>query len=386
MMSKTYVFIGNWWAKGNPAKGIAICSYDDETGRLTCLKNVYEELFVGGTWLDEKRNVLYVTDERADYPGMRQGGGGQIVALSIEPETGNLNEINRVPSYGANPSYLTGDERSEFLLAVNHGTRAVVTATETDDSGKVHIKTWHDESSVVLFPLGEDGSIGDPVDLFRLSGEGPQNFQMSPHAHSVRRSPFWNLYAVCDKGGDQVYMFKIDYKRKKLMLCHGSPYPRTPGSAPRYSVFHPTRPYLYINKEYKTCVSAFGYDEEGRLEMIGSFACLPDHIRPPEGASQSDICISKDGCFIYVLLRQVNVITVFKINEQNGGLIRIQTLENVCDGGRGCAISPDGRFLIAASLSGDVSTYPVNSDGTLSGAVAAIRQPVPGTVTFFEKK
>lgn len=80
------------------------------------------------------------------------------------------------------------------------------------------------------------------------------------------------------------------------------------------------------------------------------------------------------------------MITVFETNEQNGGLIRIQTLENVCDGGRGCAIAPDGKFLIVASLSGEVSTYPVNSDGTLSRAVASIRQPVPGTVTFFEKK
>lgn len=383
-MGKTYVYIGNWWAKERPAKGIAVCRYDAETGRLTCLKNVHEELFVGGACLDQKRGVLYVTDERADYPDMRQGGGGQIVALAIDPETGDLTEISRSPSYGANPSYLEIDGGANYLLVANHGTRGTVTKTETDEHGKLHIKTVTDEASVVLFPLGEDGSIGEPVDLFRLTGEGPAIFQLGSHAHCVRRAPANNLYAVCDKGGDQVYMLKLDYQRKKLALCDGSPYHRTPGSAPRYCVFHPTLPYLYVNKEYKTIISIFRYDAQGRLEPVGSVSSLPEHIAPPEGASQSDLCIGSSGRRLYVLLRRVNVITVFDIDGQTGALTMIQTLEHVCDGGRGCAISPDGRFLIVASLSGDVTTYPIQADGTLSPAAAAVKQPVPGTVTFFE--
>lgn len=383
-MSKTYGYVGNWWAREQPAKGIAICGYDTESGRLTCLKNVYEEFFVGGACLDKKRGVLYVTDERADNPAMRQGGGGQIAALSIDPETGDLTEISRSPSYGANPTYLELDAGGGYLLAVNHGTRGTVTETETDASGKIHIRVRHDESSVVLFPLGEDGSIGEPTDLFRLTGEGPGVFQLGPHAHSIRRSPLGNLYAVCDKGGDQVFMFRLDYEQKKIVPCPGSPYHRTPGSAPRYSVFHPTLPYLFVNKEYKTIVSSFRYDPEGRLALVGSFSSLPDHIAPPAGASQSDLCIDGSGRRLYVLLRLVNVITVFDIDERTGGLTRLQTLENVCDGGRGCAISPDGRFLIVASLSGDVTTYPIKPDGTLSLPVSAIRQPVPGTVTFFQ--
>jgi len=257
-VSKTHVYIGHWSLERQPAKGIAICEFDEGAGRIAYLKNVFEELCVGAAWPDEKRCVLYIADERTDLPGMRQGGGGggQVAAFSVNPENGNLSEINRKPSYGGNPAFLVVDPDAKFLLAVNHGSRAVVTQTETDASGRISIKTLHDESSVVLFPLREGGFIGDPCDLFRLCGEGPKPFQLSAHAHSIQRSPSGKLYAVCDKGGDQIYMFRIDYAKKKIVQCAGSPICCKPGSAPRYSAFAPTLPFLFVNHEYKTFVSA----------------------------------------------------------------------------------------------------------------------------------
>ncbi|MDR0875529.1 MAG: lactonase family protein, partial [Clostridiales Family XIII bacterium] len=205
-----------------------------------------------------------------------------------------------------------------------------------------------------------------------------------PHAHSIQRSPSGTLYAVCDKGGDQIYMFKLDEDKKKIVLCAGSPYHRTPGSAPRNSAFHPVLPYLFVNKEHKTIVSAFRYDEAGRLEPVCTAAALPAYITPPEGAVQSDICIGKSGRYLYTILRQVNVISVYEIEEKTGRLTLIQVFENACDGGRGCAVSPDGRFLIVAAFSGkELVTYPLGEDGKISPAVSSVTQFSPGTVTFF---
>ncbi|MDR3363866.1 MAG: lactonase family protein [Clostridiales Family XIII bacterium] len=383
-MSKTHVYIGNWRTAGQPTKGIAIYEFDKETGRLAYLKNVFEEFCVGAAWPDEKRGMLYITDERTDHPSMRQGGGGQIAAFSVNPENGNLAEINRKPSYGGNPAFLVTDPDAKFLLAVNHGSRTIVTQTETDTSGRIRIKTLHDESSVVLFPLEEDGFIGDPCDLFRLCGEGPGSFQLSAHAHSIQRSPSGKLYAVCDKGGDQIYMFRIDYAKKKIVQCAGGPIRCKPGSAPRYSAFAPTLPFLFVNHEYKTFVSAYRYDDEGRLSHVCDADALPAHIAPPEGAVQSDICVGKSGRYLYTVLRQVNAITAFEIEETTGRPTRIQVFENACDGGRGCAISPDGRFLVVAALSGkEAKVFPIGKDGTLSPAVCSVKQPLPGTVTFF---
>ncbi|MDQ7096541.1 beta-propeller fold lactonase family protein [Desulfosporosinus sp. PR] len=384
-MGKSYVYVGNRRTEKQPLSGIAICGYEEESGKLQHLKNVYQTLGIGAVYLDTKRNVLYCTDELVDYPGLRAGGGGQVVAFALNPANGDLTEINRRPSYGAKPSSLVTDPAGHYLLVTNHGYRNTVTQTEQDAFGKLFLRVLRDESSVVLYPLREDGSIGEPCDIFRLSGEGPEPFQLSAHAHSIRRSPLGKLYAVCDKGGDQVFMFKLDYDRQKIVPCPGSPLQRSPGSAPRYSAFHPQLPYLFVNKENKPIISAFRYDEEGKLEHIWTVDALPPQITPPEGFLQSDICLGKSGHYLYSLLRVVNVISVFKIDGKTGRLTLVQALEKACAGGRGCAVSPDGRFLILAALEGhEVATYPIGEDGRLSPAVSSIVQPLPGTVTFWE--
>lgn len=381
----SYVYIGNWCLPSqisDEPKGIGLCRYMAESGALEYIKTVCPEVFVGAAFFDKKRSVLYVTDERANLPGMRQGGGGQILAFAADPDSGELCELSRCPSYGANPSYLVTDG-GDYLLVANHGTRSNVTVTETDENGEIHIKTLFDESSIVLFPLEENGAVGKPCDIFRLSGEGPGVFQLGPHAHCIEKSPLGNLYAVCDKGGDQLFMFTLDYLRRKIVLCEGSPVHRSPGSAPRYCVFHPRLPYLYINKEYKTVVSVFKYDSDGQLEHINTVDSLPDDITPPVGASQSGICISNDGKYLYTLMRQVNAISVFEISETDGSLNMIQCMKNACDGPRHCAVSADGKYLVVAGFYGkEVVSYPIGEDGKLLPAAASVAQPMPGTVTF----
>ncbi|MGN1002020.1 MAG: lactonase family protein [Oscillospiraceae bacterium] len=383
-MGRICAYIGNWRLKDQPTKGISLCEYAAGTGQLTLRETVCPELCVGAAFLDTKRRVLYVTDERADHPARRLGGGGQIAAFSLSAEDGSLTELCRVPSYGANPASLVTDERGEYLLAVNHGSRAVTTQTITGPDGHIRIAVQHDESSVVLFPLGADGSLNAPCDLYRLSGEGPESFQLSPHAHSIRRAPGDDLYAVCDKGSDLIWMFRLDRERGKLLLCRESPFRCDPGAAPRYSVFHPTRPYLFVNMENRTIVRSFRYDRDGVLTPVCTVDSLPAHIPAPEGFSQSDLCLDPSGQYLYTLLRIVNVITVYRVDSASGELERIQVLENACDGARGCALSPDGRFLLVAALTGrEVLSFPVGEDGRLSPAVSSLAQPMPGTVSFF---
>jgi len=384
-MSEIFVYVGSWMVQGQSPKGIAIYSYDEKSGRLSHRNNVFEELRVGFAYLDKKRRVLFVADEREDHPEMRRGGGGQILALSVQPETGDLIEIGRVPSYGVNPTYIEMSHDRGFLLVTNHGSRnGTVTLTETDDCGKIGIRVLHDESSVVVFRLADDGSIAEPCDIFRLEGEGPAVFQLGPHAHSVVRSPLAELYAVCDKGGDLIHMLSFNAEHVKLVPGAGSPTKRSPGSAPRYAVFHPEKPYLFVNSEYKAALCAFRYNVTGALEFICEESSLPAHIAPPDGAVQSDICIGKTGRYLYTLLRIVNVISVHEIDTKTGGLTLIQTLEGVDDGCRGCAISPDGRFLVVAAFSGNtVTVYPIGEDGRLSQQVFSIEQPQAATVTFY---
>jgi len=387
MSNEIIMYIGNWRPDNTEVKqprGITVCSFNVETGVLIPLRTEFGELYIGAAYFDALRSVYYCCDERADYPGLRGGGGGRVFALRADRETGGLTEIVRQPSYGANPSYCVTDPEARYLLLTNYGARTSITRTRKDAFGKFHIETLHDESSVVLYQVEEGGGIGEPRDIYRISGSGPESFQFSPHAHSIVRSPDGKLFAVCDKGGDQIIIFRVDSEKGKLVLCTGSPFNTTPGSAPRYSVFHPNKPFLYVNNEYKTVVTVFRYHEDGALSLIENTAVLPQHIADPKQLAQSDIITDAAGKRLYAMVRHSNVISVFDIDSNTGGIKMIQCFENTPSDGRALSLSPDGRFLIAAYTAGKtVVSYPLADDGKICPPVSSIELPAPSTINFF---
>ena len=317
-------------------------------------------------------------------PGYLKGGGGQVYAFAIDPETGDLTEINHQPSYGSLPCSVAVDATGKYLIATNHTGSAPVTKTVKDASGKYRIVLEYDDATTVLYRLNDDGSIGDPCDIYKHSGNGPDPEQSHPRIHSVVMSPSGNLFAVCDKGSDQIFFFRINRETEKLEVCGGEGYKSIPGSSPRYSVFHPTRPYFYMNNETKAVIRAFRYDEDGKLEPICTVNALPEDCEDNPTMMQSDIRIHPSGKYLYDLIRGINAVSVFEIKEETGEIEKIQTVTLDGTGPRGCAISPDGRFMhIAALTSKEILVWAIGEDGKLSPTGKKISQPSPGNVTFF---
>lgn len=382
----TFAYIGNWDVrKSAPQNGFGICRYDTETGELQLLNSVFPDISVGAACLDSRRNVLYCTDECTTLPGYFLGGGGQVYAFAIDPETGDLTELNHQPSYGTLPSYVAVDATGKYLITTHHTDRVPITKVAQDTSGKYRIELEYDDATVVLFPLHDDGSIGDPCDIYKHSGNGgPLARQTHPQLHSVVMSPTGKLFAVCDKGNDEILFFRINHKIAKLELCGGKGFKTIPGSSPRYSVFHPTRPFLFVNHETRAVISAFRYDQDGKLEPICAVNPLPEGCEDDPDMKQSDIRIHPSGKYLYNLIRGINAVSVFAINEETGDLDKVQTVTLDGTGPRGCAISPDGRFmLIAALTSNEVLVWAIGEDGKLSPTLCKkISQPNPGTVTF----
>ena len=384
---KVYAYVGSWRSTAGKQFGIGIYEYDEASGSLKYIETAIGSTLVGIMHIDTKTNVLYCANEVPNHSELREGGGGggQVLALKIDPQTGGLTLLSRLPSYGANPSYVVTSADSKFMLATNYGTKGVsLTKTVKDAFGKHHVVVEHDESNVVLFPLEPNGAVGEPSDIFKLHGDGPRDFQMSPHAHSIQRSPSGELYAVCDKGGDQVFMFKIDAENKRIVLC-GVPWKGKAGTAPRYSAFHPELPYLFVDNEAETTVTSLRYDPAGKLEYICGVNSMPDDAPPLTSIVQTDIRLGKSGKYIYVLLRVVNAISVFALDADSGNIKRIQSIKVPSHNPRDCAMSPDGRFLLVCALEGNkVYSFPIGEDGKLSDPVFAADQPNPGSVIFFE--
>ena len=389
---KTFVYIGNWRPKEPGQSGYCIYQYDENTARLTYLKSAINDgLSIGAAYLNPKTNILYCANEQTHLPG-RWGGGGQILAVKLDPESGDMTEISRQPSYGVDPTYIALDHSGKYMIVTHHVNYAPVTKIGRDPYGKFHIYTEFDDTTTVLFPLREDGSVGEPCDVWKHTGHGPiMSTQANPHVHSVMSAPDGGLFAACDKGSDRIYFFRIDYGTERLVLIND--YPSLPGSSPRHSCFHPTLPYWYMNNETMPVLRGFRYSEDGRLDHICTVNSIPDGYADDPSLDkisrprQSDIQIHPSGKYIYTLFRGINCISVFAVDQDTGVPERMQTVWPDGKDLRTCAFSPDGRYmLVTAPENSTVIALSVGPDGKLTPTGISISQPRPGVVTFFKPK
>ncbi|MFT4085139.1 MAG: beta-propeller fold lactonase family protein [Nocardioides sp.] len=372
----SYAYVGNWRIDAT-GYGVTICDFDEASGALTPRRTVHPEISVGCLHLDAARNRLYVADERSDNPDIGPGGGGRIYAFAIDPGTGDLRELNHVSSHGALASYVTTDPTGRYLIATNHARPATVTVVRRDGD-RFTVDGLRDRATTVLFELTADGSVGRARDVF-THPVGETGFA---HAHCAVRSPDGELYAVCDKGTDRIYLFRIDADRGALVPVDPAGTPHPTGAAPRYCAFHPRLRTLYVNSESAPVLVAYSYDESGRLATRAEVDVLPglDGRAMPEQAS--DLLIDAAGRYLYNLVRGVDRVVVLELDEQ-GTPHLVQSLELGLDNPRGGTLSPDGDFLLVGCVGDtEVVTLAVGDDGRLTPTGVRMPAKRPGCLVI----
>ena len=168
---RIWLYAGTWTTSGEG--GIGIYRYDEETGETKYIKTVREDVVAGLTVADREKGILYTLDERANNPdiGEKAGGGGRVFAFRIDPETGDLTEINHQSSLGVMPAYLSWDSGkpekggSRGLITCNHSSGESVTKVVRDMTGRISLERQFSDTTVVHYPLRPDGSIGEPDDV-----------------------------------------------------------------------------------------------------------------------------------------------------------------------------------------------------------------------------
>ena len=174
-----------------------------------------------------KAGVLYSVDERkTDGRGPKKPASA-VMAFKVDQESGALTFLNQQPTVGAMPASITVDEDKKLLWTANHGFfDHVVKAVQLADGTWVE-KFEYDDSTVVQYGLGDDGSIGPVQDVHVLSGYGtdpndsPQgggHAQASPHAHIVVIDPSGKFMVACEKAGERIYVYRIGGKRLAARL------------------------------------------------------------------------------------------------------------------------------------------------------------------------
>lgn len=369
MIDKTFVYISSWdkSSDGSDHFGITGYRFDKKTGEMQLVDAVERRVLFNIACFDKNRGIVYALNEENDLPGLRGGGGGRIFAFHVDPDSGKLTELCRKETWCPSPSYLSLDQSGKYLIVSNHGSKAAVTKIGQDAYGNYYPMVEYDDAVVELFSVTDDGRIDRLLDVVKHYGNGPEKRQTIAHPHSVVMSPSGKLFAVCDKGNDTVRMYGLDAENGKLIRPTYI-YKHVPGSLPRYCVFHPEKPWFYNNNENSREFFSFCYDEDGRLDKINVCDVMcPDGEMQERILEQQGLVMDRQGRYIYNVVRGPNIVTVLEIDQVEGSVQPVQHLKIDGMWPRGCALSPDGKFLLVCCRdSGEVIVLAVHEDGRLS--------------------
>lgn len=371
--NKIFLYVSGWGLHGG-APGLGLFTFNTATGAIEFVKMLNTTASFNCSMVDKEKQILYVCNEEDLYAEMGYNTG-RVYGFKLDPATGETTELFRKETLCPNPSYLNTTADGDYMVVSHHSMFSTATRVEKNAEGKyVPVVDYHD-STVAMFPVKADGTLDDLVDVKKHTFHKPltdfAGKPTVPHPHCVTRSPSGKLLAVCDKGDGCIYLYTLDKENRELKLLSRTP-TEEPGSEPRYCAFHPTLPYIYVNHEHtahgKMPVTVFRYTEDGGMTYTGKADCLPEGcvVESPH-KEQQGFCISKDGRFLYNIVHGLDSVAVFAIDQKTGGITRIQNAPIEGNWPRGCALSPDGRFLLTACLvGGEIAVYKVNEDGTLT--------------------
>lgn len=324
---KQRLYIGTYThlRPGQPdrAESIYIYDFDPAHGKLNFRDVVCDVVNPSFLTLSKDRQRLFAVNEVAEYSA---AGGGGLGAFTIDRESGQVAFINTQPTHGALPCYVILDPTEKWALVTNYGS-----------------------GSTAVFPVADDGRLGESVALLQSHGHGldPER-QASAHAHSVRFDLSQRYVFVADLGVDQIQIFRFDASSGQL-TPHDIPFiAAPPGAGPRHLEFHPNERYLYVANELNATVSVYDCDlDHGSVRPLQTISTLPDDFAGIKWVA--DIHITRSGQFLYVSNRGHDSIALFAVDPQTGLLTMIETVSSGGGKPRNFALDLTERYLLVAN-------------------------------------
>jgi 6-phosphogluconolactonase len=351
--SKYFVYVGTYTEQGSESKGIYGYRFDSATGRLAPLGLAAETINPSFMAVHPNRRFLYAVNEVTNYKGEKSGG---VSAFGIDPATGKLNLLNQVASKGADPCYITVDKTGKYVLVANY------------TSG-----------SVAVFPIREDGRLGEASAFVQHAGHGtnPQR-QEGPHAHSIDMSPDNRFAIVDDLGLDETLVYPFDDENGSLAANDPNIAKAAAGAGPRHFAFHPNGKFGYVINEMQSTVTAFSYDTNGALHPLQTVSTLPKDFAKENTAAE--IAVHTSGKFLYASNRGHDSIAVFAIDGNTGTLTLVEWAPTKGASPRSFEIAPGGSLLFAANEKSDnIVLFRINPQTgklTPTGKGLEVAQPV----------
>lgn len=340
-----YLFVGTY-ANADKSNGIHVYKFN-ATGDVEK---------AGITRETENASFLAVSRDRKNLYAVSElgGGNGGVHAYRFDPATARLTLLNKMPSHGDHPCYVTVDSDKQVVAVGNY-------------SG----------GNLAAYWLNADGSLKAPAQVIQHEGHGPNTQrQERPHVHATVFSSDEQFLFVPDLGTDKVNIYKRS--DSEPLLAATIPFaPLPPGSGPRHITFHPNGKFAFVVNELNATVTAFNYTS-GQLTPIETRSMVAEGFEGAVGAA--DIHVSPDGKFLYASNRgDANDIVIWSVSP-SGALTPVATQSTLGQTPRNFAIDPSGNFLLVANQnSNEIVIFRRNVETGLlndTGKRIAVDRPV----------
>jgi 6-phosphogluconolactonase len=287
-----------------------------------------------------------------------------VSAVAIERKTGKLTLLNQVPSRGEGPAHIVLDRSGKYALISNY-----------------------DRGSIAVFPLLQDGHLGESTAFVQHKGSSlnPKR-QEGPHAHAAVFSPDNRFAIVADLGLDQLRVYRFN---AALGTLGSDPQivRAVPGAGPRHLVFDATGRYIYVINEMQSTVVTYAYDAaNGTLSELQIVSALPKGFAGTSTAAEIEMHLS--GKFLFASNRGDDSIAVFAVDPKDGTLTPVEINSSGGKTPRNFALDPTGAWLLAANQdSDDIVVFHVDpSTGHLTRSGPVLHVPSPACVRFVPER
>ena len=355
--SAVYAYVGTYTPNGG---GIYLFRVDRASGALMQMQVVDDTRNPSWLAVNPAQTRLYAISEIDNFQGARSGA---VVSYAIDPTSFELKRLGAVASGGIGPTYVSVHPMGKFVFVANYG-----------------------GGSVAVFPVGEDGTLGEASDVRPSVGprhhphaidDPPGQFAVSdhegPHVHMVAPDPTGQFVIANDAGLDLTLIWRLDMQAGRLLPSDMPVLEAPSGSAPRHFVFHPNGKYFYNLYEHDAKVAVYDYDaSRGAMRLKQSVSTLPPKFAGSNLAGE--ILISRDGRFLYVSNRLHSTLAVFAVAADGELKMTSETWVHA-DSPRSAAIDPSGELMFSCNQKGDsITSFRINP---ASGALAFTGQFEP---------
>ncbi|MGJ7515188.1 lactonase family protein [Pseudomonas baetica] len=313
-----FAYVGSRTTKERNARGVGITvyRYAPETGACALVQTRDDLVNPSFLTFDNSQTHLYCV----------HGDQSEVSSFAIDSKSGVLTKLNTVSTQGKNPVHLSVDPNNKFLAVANYAT-----------------------GSFALFPIREDGSLGDLSHAESLPGEaGPHKVEQGgSHPHMIPFDPSGRYVVIPDKGLDGIFVYRVRNNNAKLEATQVSMIKAREGSGPRHIVFAPDARHAYVVNELDSSVTGYAYEaDQGSLTPKEILSTLPSSFTGNSRAAA--IVLAPSGKHLYVSNRGHDSVATFEINE-GGEFVALGHTPSQGRKPRFMNLTPDGNRLFVAN-------------------------------------